>query len=111
MSLWIKDKKEIPYKEGKIKDIGAHVLLYTHSSNVSDVGARFGISNYLNFNECSVSGNRNGTLNTKDRIVLLGANLSPPLPFEANKVTQDVRYRHTCFSSSIINYLMYIPHN
>ena len=84
MSLGIEEKKETPYKEGKIKDVGAHVLLYTHSSNASDVGARFGISNYLNFDGCSVPGTRTGTLNTRDRIILLGSNLPyPPLPFKA----------------------------
>ena len=74
MSLWIEEKKEIPYKEGKIKDIGARVLLYTHSSNASDVGVRLGISNYLNYTGCSVPGARTGTLHTRDRIVLLGSN-------------------------------------
>jgi len=64
-----------------MKDIGAHVLLYTHSNNASDVGARFGISNYLNFNGCSVPGTRTHTLNTRDRIILLGSNFTPPPPF------------------------------
>ena len=70
VNLGIKEKKETPYKEGKMKDIGAHVLLYTHSNNASDVDARFGISNYLNFNGCIVPGTRTGMLNIRDRIIL-----------------------------------------
>ena len=84
VSLWIKETKEIPYNEGKMNDIGAHVLLYTHSSKASDVGTRFGSSNYLNFNGCNVPGTRFSTLNTKDQIVLLGS-ISPPSLLRQNR--------------------------
>jgi hypothetical protein len=88
VSLWIKEKKEIPYKEAKINDIGAHVLLYTHSSKASDADTRFGSLNYLNFNGHNVPGTCAGTLNTRDRF-FIGIELTPPLlPFEAK--TEDL---------------------